>query len=416
MPTVEIEDLTLGRYGVGRIDGRAVMVPNAAPGDVLEVAIESERRNYSLARIEGIVRAGSDRRVPPCAFVPRCGGCDWQQLSYPAQVAHKARLIAAEFAHNLGAELPIDGLIEPAPAEFGYRSRVRFKLGDNGAVGFHEAASNRIVEIDRCLVAAPAIELPKLIAAAFGRRCREIEVAVGGAVQSVVVHLASSPTTADTNRAQRLIDEIPALSGIVIRDGKARAVIGHPSLPIELEPGLTIEVEPDLFTQVNHAENRKLVAAVMGTAAIDTGGEILDLYCGAGNFSLPAARRGARVIGVDYDPFAIETARRNAARLGLSEVQFLAMNAGEIARFLSRARYRPEVVIIDPPRAGAADLIDLIVKLKASRVIYVSCNVATLMRDLKELSRTGFKLGIVRAFDFFPNTHHAEVMAEMLLT
>jgi 23S rRNA (uracil1939-C5)-methyltransferase len=239
---------------------------------------------------------------------------------------------------------------------------------------------------------------------------------VGGAVQAVVVHLASSPATADTKRAQRLLDQSPALSGIVLRGGNARVVIGHPALPIELEPGLTIEVEPDLFTQVNHAENRKLVAAVMSTAAIDRGGEILDLYCGAGNFSLPAARRGARVIGVDYDPFAIEAARRNAARLELSEVQFLAMNAGEIARFLARARYRPEVVIIDPPRAGAADLIDLIIKLKAFRVIYVSCNVATLMRDLKELSRTGFKLGAVRAFDFFPNTHHAEVMAEMLLT
>ncbi|HTW88886.1 MAG TPA: TRAM domain-containing protein, partial [Candidatus Binataceae bacterium] len=122
MATVEITGLTIGPYGVGRIDGRAVMVPNAVPGDLLEIAIESERRDYVVGRIEQILRAGGERRVPPCPFLPRCGGCDWQQLSYPAQLATKARLIAAEFSRALGAELSVDGLIEPASDEFGYRA------------------------------------------------------------------------------------------------------------------------------------------------------------------------------------------------------------------------------------------------------------------------------------------------------
>ena len=128
MATVEISAMTLGPYGVGHLDGRVVMIPNAVPGDLVKIAIESTRRGYAVGRIEEIVRAGGDRRVPPCPFLPRCGGCDWQQLSYPGQLAVKARLIVSEFSRVLGAELSADGLIEPASEEFGYRARARPSL------------------------------------------------------------------------------------------------------------------------------------------------------------------------------------------------------------------------------------------------------------------------------------------------
>lgn len=416
MATVEITGLTIGPYGVGRIDGRAVMVPNAVPGDLLEVAIESERRDYAVGRIEQVLRAGSERRIPPCPFLPRCGGCDWQQLSYPAQLAAKARLIAAEFSRALGAELSVDGLIEPAPEEFGYRARVRFKLGRAGEVGFHAASSNRVVAVERCLVAAAPIAVPRRFAAALGRRCREIEVVAGDGYQVIVVHLESRPAPAEIARAGEALAADPSVRGVIIRGGGARELLGEVTIAIELEPGLILEAEADLFTQVNRAQNRKLVAAVMAAAALGASDEVLDLYCGAGNFSLPAARRGARVTGVDADELAIAAARRNTARLGLAETQFISMKARELARFLSRARYRPQLVILDPPRSGAADLIGLIIALQPRRVLYVSCDVATLMRDLKQLARGGFRLGTVRAFDFFPNTHHVEVLAEMLLT
>lgn len=416
MATVEITDLTIGRYGVGRIDGRAVMVPNAVPGDLLEVAIESERRDYAVGRIERIIRAGAERRVPPCPFLPRCGGCDWQQLSYPGQLARKARLIAAEFSRALGVELPVDSLIEPAPEEFAYRGRVRFKVGLGGEVGFHAALSNRIVAVDRCLVAAPPIAVPHRFAAALGRRCHELEVVAVDGYQVIVAHLESRPTPAEIARSGDALAADPSVRGVIIRGAGARELVGEVTIAIELEPGLTLEAEADLFTQVNREQNRKLVAAVMAAAALVAGDEVLDLYCGTGNFSLPAARRGARVMGVDADELAIVAARRNAARLGLAGAQFIAMKAGELARFMSRARYRPELVILDPPRAGAAELIGLIIALQPRRVLYVSCDVATLMRDLKQLARGGFRPGTVRAFDFFPNTHHAEVLTEMLLT
>jgi 23S rRNA (uracil1939-C5)-methyltransferase len=142
-----------------------------------------------------------------------------------------------------------------------------------------------------------------------------------------------------------------------------------------------------------------------------SGSRVLDFFCGAGNFSLPAARRGARVMGVDTDAPAIQAAARNARRLGFNQAEFAAMDSAELARFLLRARYRPDVAIIDPPRSGARDLMEPLVQMHAARLIYVSCNVATLARDLKVLTGGDYEITALRAFDFFPNTHHAELVA-----
>src|SRR5262249_2143568 len=146
---VEIEEMTLGPYGVGRLDGKALLVANSAPGDMLQVSISDTRRDFSVARLESIVRPGPSRRFPPCRFLPRCGGCDWQQITYSEQAAAKARLVAAQLGRALGLKLDPHGLLVPAPAEFGYRCRLRLKVKGNGALGFFELGSNRLVEVDR---------------------------------------------------------------------------------------------------------------------------------------------------------------------------------------------------------------------------------------------------------------------------
>jgi 23S rRNA (uracil1939-C5)-methyltransferase len=416
MPEIEINAMTFGPYGVGRIDGKSVMVPHAVPGDLLEVAMTSERRDYALARIERIIRPGADRRRPPCQYLPRCGGCDWQQISYPAQLRLKAQLIAAEFRHVLGVELDPDDLIEAAPTEFAYRSRTRFKTGAGGGVGFHEAGSNSMVEIDRCMVAAMPDRIPTALAAALGRRCVEIEVVSdrGGEVQ--VASLAKAPGNAEVSRVRQVMRADGVIRGIVLRGGSGREVVGDAKISFELEPACTIEVDADLFSQVNRAQNLRLVATVVAMAAVREGTTVLDLFCGAGNFSLPLARRGARVTGVDADALAIAGAQHNAARMGLREAQFIAMKAAETARFFERAHYRPDLVIIDPPRAGALDLMSTVARLRPRAVIYVSCDTTTVVRDLQCLGASGYDIDRVRAFDFFPNTHHAEVAVHALLT
>jgi 23S rRNA (uracil1939-C5)-methyltransferase len=416
MPEIEISTMTFGPYGVGRIDGKSVMVPHAAPGDLLEVALKSERRDYSIARIDRVIRPGANRREPPCRFLPRCGGCDWQHIEYSAQAALKAQLIAAEFRHVLGLELDLEGLVEAAPAEFAYRSRTRFKTGAGGCVGFHEAGSNSIVEIDRCIVAAAPDRVPRALAAALGKRCAEIEVASDDAGEVQIAHLAKAPSHAEAARARQVMSRDAAIRGIVLRGANERQVIGDVKISLELEPGCVIQIDADLFSQVNRAQNVKLIATVAAMAAVSDTTGVLDLFCGAGNFSLPLARRGARVTGVDADALAISGAQHNAARMGLKEAQFIAMKASETARFFDRARYRPDVIVIDPPRIGALELMGSVARLHPPVVIYVSCDTTTLVRDLQSLRANGYEIDQVQGFDFFPNTHHVEVAVRALLT
>ena len=416
MAEVEISGMTFGPFGVGHRDGKAVMVANSVVGDRLEVATVSERRDYSVAKIKEIIRASADRRAAPCPYLPRCGGCDWQHIDYSAQLRFKGEVVARELSHALGVAIDPADLVEPAPAEFGYRSRIRLKVGARGIVGFHEFGSNEIVEIDSCMVAEAEIRIPLHLARSLGKRVEEIEVVRDGAGEVQVAYLKKPASEEDIRRARNVLESEAEIRGIVLRSGARRETLGETAISVELEDGLAIEVDADLFSQVNREQNKRLVATVMEMASISEVAPVLDLYCGAGNFSLPASRRGARVTGVDADAGAIAAAMRNAARLKFRDAQFIAMKASETADFLHRARYRPEVVILDPPRTGALDLMEPIIRLRAPSVIYVSCDVTTLARDLATLARGGYKLERLRGFDFFPNTHHVEIAAHALLT
>ncbi len=416
MTEIEISAMTFGAFGVGRIGGKAVMVPGAVVGDRLDVEIVSERRDYSVAKIREVVSASAERREAPCPYLPHCGGCDWQHIEYAAQVRFKGEVVARELSHALGIEIDPGGLVEEAPAEFGYRSRIRLRVGAKGALGFYEAASNTIVEIDSCMVAEAGMRMPVHLARSLGKRVEEIEVVRDGAREVQVAHLKKPPTEEDLRRARNVLEADGEIAGIVLRAGTSRSTVGDATISIELEDGLSIEVDADLFSQVNRPQNRKLVASVMEMASIHESSTVLDLYCGAGNFSMPAARRGARVTGVDDDVGAIAAAARNAQRLKFHEAQFVAMKASATADFLHRARYRPDIIILDPPRTGALDLMAPIVKLCAASVIYVSCDVTTLARDLRVLTGAGYKIKRVRGFDFFPNTHHVEIAVHALLT
>src|SRR6202050_3919647 len=173
MPQIELGAMTVGPSGVGRHDGKAVMVAGAVAGDNLEVEIVSERRDYAVAKIREIIRASADRRVAPCPYLPRCGGCDWQHIDYGAQVRFKGEVVARELTHALHIEIAPAGLGAPAPAEFGYRSRIRLRVGAKGALGFYEAGSNTIVEIDSCMVAETGLRMPLHLARSLGKGVRE---------------------------------------------------------------------------------------------------------------------------------------------------------------------------------------------------------------------------------------------------
>ncbi len=415
MPEIDVNAMTFGPYAVARADGHTLMVPNAAPGDRLEVSITSRRRDFSIANIDRIIAPGPDRRVPPCPFLPRCGGCDWQQLNYPAQLRAKAELIATGLRRaNIG--VAAENLVEPAPEEFGYRSRIRLKVGRDGKLGFYRLGSNELVEIDHCIVAEAGLRLPHTIASALGRNLDEIEVVASGNREVLVAMMRRPPSPLELDRVRVLMEADATIQGIIFRCGRERGVLGDPAISIEVEDGLDIVVDADLFSQVNHLQNRKLVATAIAMASIDRGMRLLDIFCGAGNLSLPAARRGAIVNGIDADGLAIAAATRNAHRLGFPDAKFIAGKAIEAVDFLLRAKYRPAVVILDPPRTGAIELMEPLIKMRPRSIIYVSCDVSTLARDLRVLTDAGYLAHRIAAFDFFPNTHHAEIAAHLLLT
>jgi 23S rRNA (uracil1939-C5)-methyltransferase len=415
MTEIEVSAMTFGPYAVGRLDGLTVMVPNAAPGDRLEVSIASQRRDFSIANIQRVIEPGPNRRVPPCPFLPRCGGCDWQHLNYSAQLQAKAELIAFGL-RRANIDVEAENLLEPAPEELGYRSRIRLKVGRDGKLGFYRLGSNELVEIDRCIVASPRLRLPNTFAAALWRNLDEVEVVESGEREVISAMMRKPPSSAEVDRARWIFEQDATIQGVVLRSGRARTAIGDPAIAIRVEDGLDLVIEADLFSQVNHAQNRKLVATVMEMSAIESGMKLLDIFCGAGNMSLPAGRRGAIVTGIDADELAIAAATRNALRLGFPQASFIAGKAMEALGFLVRAKYRPQVVILDPPRTGAAELMEPIVKMHPRSIIYVSCDVSTLARDLRALTDAGYRAQGIRAFDFFPNTHHAEIAAHLLLT
>jgi 23S rRNA (uracil1939-C5)-methyltransferase len=409
--------MTFGPYGVGRVDGKSVMVPHSVPGDLVDISIESERAGYAIGRIVRIVAPGAARRQPPCIFLPRCGGCDWQHIEYHEQVRLKAQTVVHEFRHALGVDLDPATLVEPAPSEFEYRSRVRLKVGRRGSIGLYESASNRMVEIDRCLVTDCRLESAARLARALSRDLLEIEVVRQSEARQVLVAYLKKPAVAEQIRGvRRFLESDPSTAGIVLRAGESRTVVGDAEIAIEIEPGLALRSDADLFSQVNRLQNQKLVRSALEIAAPEPQSAMLDLFCGTGNFSIPAARRGAQVTGVDADAAAVAAAARNAQLLGLAETRFVAMEARELVAFLHRARSRPEIVLLDPPRTGAAELMEPIMRLRPARIVYVSCDVATLVRDLRMLCAERYQLNRVRAFDFFPNTHHVEIVAGAVLT
>ena len=420
---VQIKAMGLGPYGFARIDespgsiGKIVMVPNTAPGDLAEVEIVRDHRDYSVGRLRALLAPGAARRPAPCEYLPRCGGCDWQQIDYRAQVKIKGELIAHELNRVLNCAIDPVGLVEPASDEFGYRSRIRLRVSRNLRLGFNQFGTNQVVEIERCMVGAAEIRIPHFLPAVLGGGCEEVEIVADRAALIAVAKLKRPPDQQAIARTRRALEAEGSLKGVIVRAGKSRRRLGDVRTSIEVEPGLAVELDADLFTQVNHAQNRALVSCVMERAALADGSRVLDLFCGAGNFSLPAARRGAQVTAFDCDPLAIAAALANAQRLGLQEnARFSAIEAKETAQFLLRAGYRTQLLILDPPRAGAAELTAPMLKLRPERIIYVSCDVATLARDLKALRGGGYRLNFVRGFDFFPNTHHAEVVAEAVLT
>jgi 23S rRNA (uracil1939-C5)-methyltransferase len=414
---LDVERLTYGFDALAHRDRQVVFVPYAAPGDRVRAEVIERRRGYLRAQVLAVEEAGAARVMPGCRWFPLCGGCQWQHVAPTVQRDAKAAIVAEQLARGAGLR---DAAVAPtlaSPGDWRYRARITLVVEGRRA-GYHRARSHTLVEVDECPLAVPAVAAHLAPARAWTASLRvalrrvTVAEAPGGVV--LVGAAAAAPGPADLAASESLLAQVATVRGIVLTGGGMRRTLGDPTVRVLLEPGLDLEVPADAFTQVNPEGNRRLVEVVLRLGAFAAGERALDLYCGAGNFTLPIARRHAVVDGIERDPIAVEAGRANARRAGLSAASFQAGRVTDALR--ARVPGTLDAVVLDPPRAGAADAVAAIARLRAPRVVYVSCEPSTLARDVRAFLACGYRLGRVQPIDLFPQTYHIETVAELLLT
>lgn len=412
-----IERLAAGGDGVGRVGGKVTFVPSTAPGDVVDVVHVEDRRSFSRARVRRIVSPSPDRVEPACPAFGTCGGCCWQHVRYPAQLDAK-RLIVADALQRIGGIAPPEvRRTLPSPETYGYRHRARLhagRVGDAIAFGFYRAGSTTLVPLRVCPVLHRSVEAAlDALGLAGSRHAQELARCVearvdadweGSRVRLTLRGRGGAPLALPAGAARTIRQHLGGA-------GVAPLLGDDADAPLSLGPGQDALITTgEAFTQVNLAQNLRLVAAAVALAAPLPGEEALDLYCGLGNLSLPLSAAGARVLGVDLDPAAVRQAEANARRLR-SGALFAADDAAAAVTALARAGRRFPLVVLNPPRTGARETVERLAALVPRRVVVVSCDPATLARDAAVLGAHGYRLDVVQPIDIFPQTAHVETVA-----
>ena len=423
--TVRIRRLDARGRGVARADGRTTLVHGALPGEVVVPRRIRRRSGRDEAVVEEVVEASPDRVEPRCRFHERCGGCSLQHLSHDAQLRHKTQALLAALS-TIGNVAP--GEVMPALAGTPWRYRRKARLGaryvagrDAVLAGFRERLSNRIAGMTDCEVLADPlgpllVPLRGLLSALESRaRIPQIEVAVGeGAAVLVIRHLdplsASDLAAIEAFAVRREV-------GIWLQPGGADTarpfVRPRPELRYALDDGATrLSFSPLDFVQVNGEVNRALVERVVSMLAPAPGERVLDAYCGLGNFTLPLARRGGSVTGLEASDAMVERAAANARDNALP-ASFHRADLGDDAVARDWLRRGWDKLLLDPPRTGAEVVVEHVPLARPSRIVYVSCNPETLARDAARLVHGhGYALIRTGLVDMFPHTSHIESVSE----
>lgn len=416
---VRIERLVPGGQGMGRLDdGRPVFVTGAFVGDQILLQTAEDQRSFVKARQYAVAEESPERVVPACAECTRCGGCDWMWINEAEQLRAKGDLIR-QALERIG-KLSVSESIEVHKSEntLRYRSRVRLQV-KAGKVGFFSRGSHELIEVTDCKVSSEALwDLVGLIrravsaapAAFFGVAHIEARVFDGGLLPSERASVYFSIRETGKGSA-RVSEQLEAATSALRERALVRFSTEGPVVQsYSPSPGVTTRAPLGGFTQVNEAVNRLLVLRVLEEVKRKGSRRFLDLYCGSGNFSLPLLTQGLVGVGVEYSAEAVNAARAQAEKDGLPG----AFHAEGCADYLARTRHAPgsfDVVIVDPPRAGARDCVSHLLDLAAPLLLMIACDPASLARDLGELTRGGYRLLSVEGFDMFPQTHHVETLA-----
>lgn len=446
--TLEVTDLAIGGKALGRVDGRVVFADRGLPGDRITARVIKAKKSFAEAKLVSVDVPSPERIPARCVHVQQCGGCRMQELPYERQLFHKEKQVGEALRHLGGVTAPLVHAIVPAPSAWHYRNKMEFSFmpqPDGAAVlGLHERGTfDRVFAVRECHLTTPlVVEIVRLTQAFAAEHrwpayhpSRHEGIARFLMVRHLVhtdacaVHLIATSGElhglADWARAVRALS--PSVQTVTLGINTTRSnvafmeeehVLEGDGVIVERLLGLEFEVVGNAFLQTNSAQAEQLYQGALAAARLEGDEQVLDLYCGAGTLTLLFARAAREAIGVETVEPAIERAVRNAAHNGLGNARFVCGDSRAVLRQWARGErdgaVHPDVVVVDPPRAGLHPrVVARVAELRPRRVVYVSCNPATMARDLKDFAVLGYPLAEVTPYDMFPHTPHIECVARL---
>ena len=435
---VSIETATIDGSGIARVDGQVVFVPGALPGERCSVRIAHVGRSAVFAQLLSVLTPSAHRVEPDCPYFPRCGGCALRHMDYEQELALKQAHVQSCLTRIGGqtiSALPITGTAQTD----GYRNKVQFPVQEQDGrpvAGFFSGKTHRVIPVRHCRIQPDCADAIRGAVLAWMEQyhiraydeqthtgyIRHIYIRFGAESGQILVCIVAN--CAQLPKKKQLVAALlaaePGITTIVFSPNtkKGNTVLGTEFHPLygdgtitDMLCGLQFRLSAPAFYQVNHAQAERLYEKAVQLTGLTGNETVLDLYCGTGTITLCLARHAKKAIGVEIVPQAIEDAKFNAAQNGMENAEFFCMDAGQAAKMLADRRTRPDVIVVDPPRKGvSADVIEAIFAMAPQRVVYVSCDPATLARDLKLLTAAGYTLRTAEAFDLFPRCAHVETV------
>lgn len=432
--TVTIEGYGEGGMGVARIDGRVVFVHGALRGEKCRVLILKTLKSVAFAKVLEVIEPSSERITPDCPYFPRCGGCTYRHIRYEEELRLKKQRVQDNLSRIGGSDVTVEEILG-ARDTLRYRNKAQYPVSKDGAVGFYRARTHEVIECEHCLLVKPEADAAAEALREYMQSCRvagydektgrglvrHLYIRSNAAGESLVCVLVNGDKLPKEDRLVTLLrDACPKCTGIVLGTNtkKGNVILGDRYRTLwgsdRLEDtlcGKTFRLSVPSFYQVNRVQAERLYAKAIEFAGLTGQETVLDLYCGAGTITLALSDHAKKVLGAELVPEAIDDARENAARNGVKNAEFFCGDASDVAKKLARENLRPDVITVDPPRKGlAADVVESIAEMQPGRVVYVSCDSATMARDVKRLADLGYTAQRACAVDMFPRADHVETV------
>ena len=432
--TVTIEGYGEGGMGVARIDGRVVFVHGALRGEKCRVLILKTLKSVAFAKVLEVLEPSSERITPDCPYFPRCGGCTYRHIRYEEELRLKRQRVQDNLSRIGGSDVTVEEILG-ARDTLRYRNKAQYPVSKDGAVGFYRARTHEVIECEHCLLVKPEADAAAEALREYMQSCRvagydektgrglvrHLYIRSNAAGESLVCVLVNGDKLPKEDRLVTLLrDACPKCTGIVLGTNtkKGNVILGDRYRTLwgsdRLEDtlcGKTFRLSVPSFYQVNRIQAERLYAKAIEFAGLTGQETVLDLYCGAGTITLALSDHAKKVLGAEIVPEAIDDARENAARNGVKNAEFFCGDASDVAKKLARENLRPDVITVDPPRKGlAADVVESIAEMQPGRVVYVSCDSATMARDVKRLADLGYTAQRACAVDMFPRADHVETV------